>query len=58
MRSRASQDSLALPETVPANQMTRVWPGNVVRVKITIFWDAMSIFTPIAPVGFAAAAIR
>ena len=45
-------------EALPASQMTRIWPGDVVRVKSTLFWDAMDIFTPLAPVGFAAAAIR
>jgi hypothetical protein len=31
---------------MPASQVTRVWPGDL--VKTTIFWDAMSIFSPLA----------
>jgi len=46
-------------EELPANQLTRIWPGDVVRVKDTLFWDAMAIFTPLAgPAALAAAAVH
>lgn len=46
-------------EAMPASQVTRVWPGDVIRVKNTLFWDAMGIFTPLAgPAALAAAAIH
>jgi polysaccharide export outer membrane protein len=31
-------------EAVPASQVTRIWPGDVVRVKTTFFWEALNIF--------------
>jgi protein involved in polysaccharide export with SLBB domain len=44
-------------EELPASQVTRIFPGDVVRVKSTIFWDAMDAFAPIAaPAAIAAAA--
>ena len=44
---------------VPADQMTRIWPGDVVRVKTTAFWDVMAVFAPLAaPVALAATAIH
>jgi polysaccharide export outer membrane protein len=46
-------------EELPASQLTRIWPGDVVRVKDTLFWDAMQIFTPLAgPAALAAASIH
>ena len=46
-------------EELPASQLTRIWPGDVVRVKTTLFWDAMSVFSPLAgPAAIAAAAIH
>jgi protein involved in polysaccharide export with SLBB domain len=46
-------------EELPANQLTRIWPGDVVRVKDTLFWDAMQIFTPLAgPAALAAASLH
>jgi polysaccharide export outer membrane protein len=35
-------------EKVPADQMTRIWPGDVVRVPITLFWSFMSVAGPLA----------
>ena len=44
-------------EELPASQVTRIFPGDVVRVKTTVFWDAMDAFAPIAaPAAIAAAA--
>jgi protein involved in polysaccharide export with SLBB domain len=44
---------------IPADQLTHIWPGDVVRVKTTLFWDAMAIFTPVAgPAVLAAAALH
>ena len=43
---------------VPTDQLSSVRPGDTIRVKTTLFWDAMGIFTPLAPAAFAAAAIR
>lgn len=31
-------------EALPADRMTRIWPGDVVRIKDTLFWDALNIF--------------
>jgi polysaccharide export outer membrane protein len=35
-------------EKVPADQMTRIWPGDVVRAPITLFWSFMSVAGPLA----------
>lgn len=43
---------------MPASALTMIYPGDVVRVKTTLFWDAMSIFTPLAPAALAAATLR
>ncbi len=44
---------------MPASPVTRILPGDVIRVKDTVFWDVMNIFSPIAgPAVLAAAAIR
>ena len=46
-------------EELPANQLTRVWPGDVIRAKTTWFWDTMDAFAPIAaPAAIAAAAFH
>jgi polysaccharide export outer membrane protein len=46
-------------EEVPASQITMIYPGDVVRVKTTVFWDAMNVFSPIAgPAVLAAAALH
>ena len=45
-------------EEVPTDQITHIRPGDVVRVKTTLFWDAMSIFQPLAPAALAIAAVR
>ena len=44
---------------MPAGQVTMIRPGDVVRVKNTIFWDAMSVFSPLAgPAVLATAAFK
>lgn len=43
---------------VPTDQMVELKPGDTIRVTTTIFWDAMSIFTPLSPAALAAATIR
>jgi polysaccharide export outer membrane protein len=46
-------------DEMTASQVTRIYPGDVVRVKTTLFWDAMDAFAPIAgPAAIAAAAIQ
>jgi protein involved in polysaccharide export with SLBB domain len=43
----------------PASQVTMIRPGDVVRVKNTLFWDAMSVFSPLAgPAVLATAAFK
>jgi len=42
-------------EKVPADQMTRIWPGDVVRIPISFFWTVMSVAGPLT--GAAAAAV-
>ena len=44
--------------TMLTDELTRLAPGDVIRVKTTLFWDAMSVLQPLAPAAFAAAAIR
>lgn len=42
-------------EEMPLNQLTHVFPGDVVRVKSSIFWDAIDALSPIAgPAAIAA----
>lgn len=42
-------------EELPASQLTHIYPGDVVRVKSTIFWDAMDAISPVAgPAAIAA----
>jgi polysaccharide export outer membrane protein len=45
----------AKEEKVPADQMTRIWPGDVVRIPISFFWMVMSVAGPLT--GAAAAAV-
>jgi hypothetical protein len=42
---------------LPADRSTQIYPGDVVRVNTTIFWDAMNLLSPLAsPLSIAAAA--
>ena len=34
----------AVEEAMPAQQITRIWPGDVVRVKAATFWEALNLF--------------
>ena len=46
-------------EEVPADQMTRIFPGDVVRVPISVFWKVMSVVSPVIGTGaFAYSASR
>ena len=46
-------------EEVETNKLTRLMPGDVIRVKTTLFWDAMNLFSPVAgPAAIAAAALH
>ena len=46
-------------EEVPTDQITHIRPGDVVRVKTTLFWDAMNLFSPLAgPAALLAATVR
>jgi len=38
-------------ETVPADQMTRIFPGDVVRVPMSVFWRVMSVVSPVVGTG-------
>jgi protein involved in polysaccharide export with SLBB domain len=38
-------------EEVPADQMTRIFPGDVVRVPISVFWKVMSVMSPVVGAG-------
>jgi protein involved in polysaccharide export with SLBB domain len=42
---------------MPASQMTMIYPGDVVRVKNTLFWDAMSVVSPLAAPAVVAATV-
>jgi polysaccharide export outer membrane protein len=49
----------AREEPVPASQLVHIAPGDVIRVKTSIFWEAMNMFAPVAgPAAIAAAAIN
>jgi protein involved in polysaccharide export with SLBB domain len=49
----------ATEQAMPANQLTKIYPGDVVKVKTTLFWDAMEVFSPLAgPAALVAAAAR
>lgn len=46
-------------EPVETRERTHVVPGDVIRVKTSIFWDAMNLFSPVAgPAAIAAAALH
>jgi hypothetical protein len=46
-------------EPVETRDRTHVVPGDVIRVKTSIFWDAMNLFSPVAgPAAIAAAALH
>lgn len=46
-------------QSVRTNQLSRIQPGDVIRVKTSLFWDAMNMFAPVAgPAAIAAAAIN
>ncbi len=42
---------------MPASQLTMIYPGDVVRVKNTLFWDAMSVVSPLAAPAVVAATV-
>jgi polysaccharide export outer membrane protein len=49
----------AAEQPVQTNQLSHVEPGDVIRVKTSLFWDAMNLFSPIAgPAAIAAATLR
>lgn len=44
---------------VRTSQLDRIQPGDVIRVKTSLFWDAMNMFAPVAgPAAIAAAAFH
>ncbi|MBS0280297.1 MAG: polysaccharide export protein [Proteobacteria bacterium] len=44
---------------VRTNQLTHIQPGDVIRVKTSLFWEAMNMFAPVAgPAAIAAATLR
>ena len=45
-------------QEVSTSQISELHPGDTIRVKTTLFWQAMQIFTPLTPAIYAAAAIR
>jgi protein involved in polysaccharide export with SLBB domain len=44
-------------EEVAADQMTRILPGDVVRIPISPFWAVMSVVSPLASAAYAGAQI-
>jgi polysaccharide export outer membrane protein len=44
-------------EKLDADQMTRIYPGDVIRVPISPFWAVMSVVSPLAGAAYAAAQI-
>ena len=49
----------AVEQPVQTNQLSHIEPGDVIRVKTSLFWDAMNLFSPIAgPAAIAAATLR
>jgi polysaccharide export outer membrane protein len=44
-------------EAVPADQMTRIYPGDVIRVPLAPFWAVMSVVSPLASAAYAGAQI-
>jgi protein involved in polysaccharide export with SLBB domain len=45
------RNGTAKEEEVPADQTTRIYPGDVVRVSRTTFWSVVSILSPVAAVA-------
>ncbi len=46
-------------QAVETGNLTHIVPGDVIRVKTSLFWEAMNLFSPIAgPAAIAAAAFR
>jgi protein involved in polysaccharide export with SLBB domain len=49
----------AVEQPVQTNQLSNIEPGDVIRVKTSLFWDAMNLFAPVAgPAAIAAATLR
>ncbi len=49
----------AAEKPVETRNLTRILPGDVIRVRTSLFWQAMDVFTPIAgPAALAAAAFH
>jgi len=49
----------ATEQPVRTEQLSRIQPGDVIRVKTSLFWEAMNMFAPVAgPAAIAAAAIN
>ena len=47
----------ATEQAVETSQLSHIEPGDVVRVKVSPFWEAMNLFSPVAgPAAIAAAA--
>jgi protein involved in polysaccharide export with SLBB domain len=44
-------------EEVPADQMTRILPGDVVRIPVSPFWAVMSVVSPLASAAYAGSQI-
>ena len=44
-------------EAVSADQMTRIYPGDVIRVPLAPFWAVMSVVSPLASAAYAGAQI-
>lgn len=44
-------------EAVAADQMTRIYPGDVIRVPLAPFWAVMSVVSPLASAAYAGAQI-
>jgi polysaccharide export outer membrane protein len=46
-------------QPVRTNQIGHIQPGDVIRVKTSLFWGAMNMFAPVAgPAAIAAATLR
>ena len=44
-------------EKLDADQMTRIYPGDVIRVPVDAFWAVMSVVSPLASAAYAGAQI-
>jgi protein involved in polysaccharide export with SLBB domain len=48
-----------MEQPIETKDLTRILPGDVIRVRTSLFWQAMNVFTPIAgPAALAAAAFH